>query len=178
MPRIDRTRHATVATLTAAALLGAFAAAPAHAEVSVEMPDTIKVSLYGTIKLDAAYDTSSIDVGNFARWVESPAVEDDDQFNLTARQTRLGLRLAGPETEALAASGRVEIDFYEGGEENKNRLMLRHAYMVVDWLEPDIELLAGQTSDLISPLVPMTLNYSVAWWAGNIGYRRPQARLT
>jgi hypothetical protein len=27
-------------------------------------------------------------------------------------------------------------------------------------------------------LLPSTLNYSVQWWAGNIGYRRPQIRLT
>jgi hypothetical protein len=27
-------------------------------------------------------------------------------------------------------------------------------------------------------LVPTTINYPVAWWAGNIGYRRPQLRLT
>ena len=31
---------------------------------------------------------------------------------------------------------------------------------------------------MISPLNPSTLNYSVQWWAGNIGYRRPQIRFT
>ena len=39
-------------------------------------------------------------------------------------------------------------------------------------------MLAGQTSDVISPLNPTTLNYVVAWWSGNIGYRRPQVRLS
>ena len=39
-------------------------------------------------------------------------------------------------------------------------------------------ILGGQTWDVISPLNPRSLNYSVYWWAGNIGYRRPQVRLT
>jgi hypothetical protein len=36
---------------------------------------------------------------------------------------------------------------------------------------------AGQTTDLFSPLRPLTVNYSVAWGAGNVGYRRPQVKL-
>ncbi|MHB9031017.1 MAG: hypothetical protein ACYC9O_19780, partial [Candidatus Latescibacterota bacterium] len=66
----------------------------------------------------------------------------------------------------------VETDFYGGGTENKNIPMLRHAYLKVDfnrWY-----MLAGQTSDVISPLFPATVNYTVLWNSGNIGYRRPQ----
>ena len=137
------------------------------------------VDFYGYIKLDAAYDTSRTSVGNFARWVESEATNDDDnKFNITARQSRFGLKLSGPEVGRAKTSGRVEVDFYEGGSENKNRLMMRHAYFQMDWPDYDFSLLAGQTSDVISPLVPSTINYPVAWWAGDIGYRRPQVRLT
>jgi len=35
-----------------------------------------------------------------------------------------------------------------------------------------------QASDVISPLYPNTLNYTVLWDAGNIGYRHPQVRVT
>jgi len=137
------------------------------------------VVLYGFVKFDAAYDSARTDVGNFARWVESEqGREDDDQFNATARESRLGLKFDGPDLADVITSGRVEVDFYEGGAENKNRLMMRHAYVQLDWPEHDFGLLAGQTSDVISPLYPQTLNYPVAWWAGNIGYRRPQLRLT
>jgi hypothetical protein len=54
--------------------------------------------------------------------------------------------------------------------------MLRHAYIKLaaeTW-----ELLFGQTWDVISPLNPRTVNYSVLWTQGNIGYRRPQMRFT
>ena len=137
------------------------------------------VELYGFIKLDAAYDDSRTSVGNFARWAESESTnDDDDEFNMTANQTRLGLKFRGPDTGEIKTSGKVEVDFYGGGSENKAHPFMRHAYLQLDWPNKDLSLIAGQTWDVISPLNPSTLNYPVAWWAGNIGYRRPQIRLT
>ncbi|MHC4619079.1 MAG: DcaP family trimeric outer membrane transporter [Planctomycetota bacterium] len=139
----------------------------------------LDIQLYGYIKLDAAYDTSRVDTGDFARWVESETTnKDDDQFNMTANQTRFGVRIKGPQNGEIDTSGRAEIDFYGGGEENKPRVMMRHAYMTLNWPDDRFNIIAGQTSDVISPLHPDTLNYTVGWWAGNIGYRRTQIRLT
>ena len=140
---------------------------------------SLDIQLYGKVKLDAAYDSSRTDVGNFARWVGPENLNpNDEQFNMTANETRLGMLINGPDDGGLKTSGRVEIDFYGGGSENKSNLMMRHAYMKMDWPEKSFSIIAGQTSDVISPLVPSTLNYSVCWWVGNIGYRRPQIRLT
>ena len=140
----------------------------------------LDIQLYGYFKADASYDDSRVNTGNFATWVESEEnVSNDDQFNMTAKQTRLGFRVTGPETEDMITSGRAEIDFYgSAGAENKGNVLLRHAYLKLDWPDDNFNIIAGQTSDVISPLVPSTVNYSVAWWAGNIGYRRPQIRLT
>jgi hypothetical protein len=143
------------------------------------MRSSIPVELYGYIKLDAAWDSNRASAGNFARWAPSDSVaDDDDQFTMTARQSRFGLKFMGPYVGKISSSGRVEVDFYEGGAENKGRVMMRHAYMQLNWPDHDFSLIAGQTSDIISPLVPSTINYPVQWWAGNIGYRRPQLRLT
>ncbi|MHC4622414.1 MAG: DcaP family trimeric outer membrane transporter [Planctomycetota bacterium] len=139
----------------------------------------LDIQLYGYVKLDAAYDSSRVDTGNFARWVESETTnKNDDQFNMTANQTRFGLKIKGPHDGEIETSGRAEIDFYGGGAENKPEVMMRHAYMTLNWPQERFNIIAGQTSDVISPLYPYTLNYTVAWWAGNIGYRRPQIRLT
>jgi hypothetical protein len=139
----------------------------------------LDIQLYGYIKLDAAYDSSRINNGNYAKWVESESTNDnDDQFNMTANETRLGMRINGPDKGRMKTSGRVEVDFYGGGDENKSHLMMRHAYFKMDWPESRFNIIAGQTSDVISPLYPSTLNYSVCWWTGNIGYRRPQIRFT
>lgn len=142
---------------------------------------TVELQVYGYIKLDAAYDTGQAVPGNYVKWIDlDPLNPDDSQFSMTANETRIGLRLKGPDDEdkKLETVGRVEIDFYGGGAENKPYPMLRHAYVDLHWRQSNWRFLAGQTSDVISPLVPKTLDYPVAWWAGNIGYRRPQLRLT
>ena len=140
----------------------------------------LDIEFYGYLKLDLAYDASRTDTGNFARWLDSESLSDnDEQFNMTANETRFGFIITGPKTNDMVTSGKVEFDFYgTGAAENKAGIMMRHAYIKLDWPDSKFSIIAGQTSDVISPLVPTTINYSVCWWAGNIGYRRPQIRLT
>ena len=139
----------------------------------------LDVELYGRLKLDAIYDSARMDTGDFAKWVRPHRGNNDDgQADVTANESRLGAYIYGPKNDDFKTGGRVEVDFYGGGAENKSNPMLRHAYMTIDWPNEKFGILAGQTSDVISPLNPDTLNYSVDWWAGNIGYRRPQIRLT
>jgi hypothetical protein len=170
-----------IALFVLAAALGAAVVPPgaaAPADTAAQPPEPkVRVDFYGYAKLDASWDSSLVDSGDFARWVASPEqFVDHDHFNMTARQTRAGVLLEGGGREDLDVRGRIEIDFYGGGAENKNQPQLRHAYMELDWKERGWRVLAGQASDVISPLNPDTLNYTVAWWAGNIGYRRPQVR--
>jgi hypothetical protein len=140
----------------------------------------LDIQLYGYIKADASYDTSRITPGNYVLYVDSEKNnENDDEFNLTVNQTRFGIKITGPDDNSMKTSGLVEGDFYGSyAEENKAKIQLRHAYMKLDWPQDHFSILAGQTSDTMSPLLPDTLNYTVLWDAGNIGYRRPQIRLT
>ena len=75
-------------------------------------------------------------------------------------------------------TGKLDLFYGAGGAENKAEIMMRHAFFKLDWPQERFSIIAGQTSDVISPLLPDTINYSVAWWSGNIGYRRPQIRIT
>lgn len=141
----------------------------------------LDMELYGYIKLDAAFDDSRTSVGNYARWAESEASRgNDDQFSMTANQTRLGLNITGPTLQGVKTSGKVEIDFYGASAiaENRPEPLLRHAFLNAEWPDYHFSVLAGQTADIISPLTVPTLNYTVGWYQGNIGYRRPQIRLT
>ena len=129
----------------------------------------------GFFKTDAIYDDALIHPGNYRLWVEP--YEDgrkDNAFYLTANETRLGFDFWWRE-ETFTTSAKLEMDLYGlAGGENKSQMMLRHAYVQLKgdrWL-----LLAGQTWDIIAPLNPGTVNYSVLWAQGNIGYRRPQIR--
>ena len=145
----------------------------------------LDIQFYGYVKLDASYDQSRIENGNYAQWVDSAYMsgssnnDNDDQFNMTAKQTRLGFNISGPDSGDLVTSGKIEVDFYgSSSAENKAGIMMRHAYLKLDWPKKNFNIIAGQTSDVISPLFPSTINYSVGWWSGNIGYRRPQIRAT
>jgi len=134
---------------------------------------------YGYLWASMIYETDRTFPGAYTLFVPSRDKEGEDAFIIDARRTRLGMNVAGPRIPLLncAESGaKVEIDFHSSFiVENKPGILLRHAY----WEAKDetFRLLVGQTWDVISPLYPNTLMYSVAWAAGNIGYRRAQFRL-
>ncbi len=141
-----------------------------------------KFKPYGFVKLDAVHDDKRVypSSGNYIVYVPSGETihQKHESFSMTARQTQLGLYILAPETYSWVAKGRLEMDFYGDGtaHENKAEPLLRQAY--VELTKGNYDIIAGQTNDLISPLAPNTLNYTVGWDAGNIGYRRPQVRFT
>lgn len=158
--------------ITCAVLAAAFIASTA---ANAADPKLV-VKPYGYFKLDMAYDTARTNDGNFAMWTNNNGGGDDDnEFNMTARQTRLGADVSYDGLEDIKVTGRFEMDFYGAGTENKNIPMMRHAYLKVD--NGSYYLLAGQTSDVFSPLFPTTVNYTVLWNCGNIGYRHPQIQV-
>jgi hypothetical protein len=138
------------------------------------------VKFYGYIKLDLSYDLARTSIGNYARWVESEQVidDDDDQFNVTARETRFGFDLEGPTISGIKTSGKVEMDFYGGGPEDANLFRMRLAFIKIEWPDLDFNIIAGQAADVIASVSPTTVNFAPLWWCGNPGFRRPQLRLT
>jgi hypothetical protein len=155
----------------------------------------IKLTPYGFIRLDAAYDDSAVFMfsGNVVGWAwpedgvsmaGNPGGglhrDDDDNFAMTATATRLGLNFDGPEFAGGTIKGKLEIDFDElsgnGGDVVAHRIRMRHAY--AELLYPTWSLLAGQTWDVVAPRIPPMLDCVVLWGSGNVGYRRPQLRLT
>lgn len=160
------------------ALLMAF---PAVAEdVKPSILTNLNVNFYGYIKLDTAFNSSMTNQPNYVKWVESEVRKmRDDEFIMTANETRFGFDFKGPDVDSMKTSGKIEGEFLSGlGSENKAAFALRHAYVQLSWPGNKTSILFGQTWDVISPLNPSTLVYHVYWWAGNIGYRHPQIRLT
>jgi len=136
--------------------------------------EKVTVKPYGYIKLDAIYETGNASHGNYILWANDPGASDG-LFHMTGNQTRLGLAIQGFGFGKFKATGKVEIDFFGGGAENKALNMMRHAFLQIS--DGSLTITAGQTWDIICPLNPPTLNYPVLWGAGNIGYRRPQLRI-
>ncbi|MBN1419262.1 MAG: hypothetical protein JXP34_10825 [Planctomycetes bacterium] len=143
---------------------------------------SIDVKLGARMKFDASWDDSNVTAGNYLLYVNQEggtAKRNDNEFNMTANESRFWLELTGPASDSITTGGRLEFDFYgAGAAENKSHLMLRKLYFQFGLPEQDLSFLAGQNSDVISPLVMRTLNYTVGWDIGNIGYRRPQFRVT
>lgn len=137
-----------------------------------------KIVPYGCFWASASYETERTFSGDVPFYVYSGDLEGEDAFHVDAKSTRLGLDVVGPRLWPFACAqsgGKVEIDF-QGSfiTENKGTVLLRHAYAEVK--NEDFRLLAGQTWDVMSPLNPTTLMYTIAWGAGNIGYRHAQLR--
>jgi len=102
---------------------------------------------------------------------------NDNEFNMTAKETRLGLELKGPDIGATKVGGKVETDFYgPSGTANSPNLRLRLAY--VDVINEDlVSLRAGQDWDTFITVLPRMLNFTYLEDAGALGFRRPQLRL-
>ncbi|MGE3164855.1 MAG: DcaP family trimeric outer membrane transporter [Planctomycetota bacterium] len=158
----------------------------ASAAAGTTVPDFLTkmgsmLKIYGFLRVDGVYDTSELSdtqVGVFVR-SEDPTTgqsQDDDDFSLYTRLTRLGLDLVGPNVGKAQLTGKVEVDFYGFlNSDSRNDLRMRHAYLKIG--TDNCSLLAGQTSDLISPLFPSVNPDLINWNIGNLGDRRPQVRL-
>ncbi|MBP5248071.1 MAG: hypothetical protein J6Z31_09485 [Fibrobacter sp.] len=157
--------------------ISSFAAEP----LSVTTKSGVSVSLYGFASLNAAYEDSKSNNGNFANFVSASDLtnKNDGGWHLTPNLTRVGLNLSsGSDSSYFKANGKVEVDFYGGGSGNAPNPRLRHGYGELSFGNSGFSILGGQTWDLISPLITPTLNAGVLNNSGDAGLRRAQLRLT
>ncbi len=170
-------RRTIIMTVLAAAVSALSLSSKAGAGESYMNPEkNYGFKFSGFFKTDISYDDAEIYPGDFHLFVKDYG-EEDDALYLTTRETRLGFDFFWKDN-GIKTAAKLEFDFYGAGADavNKAAPMLRHAYVKI--VGKRWALLAGQTWDVISPLVPKTVNYSVAWAQGNIGYRRPQVRFS
>jgi hypothetical protein len=138
-----------------------------------------KIVPYGYLWGNMVYSTVRTFPGSYTLYVPSATLQGDNEFVVDARNTRLGFDVTGPRIpffNCAPSGGKVEIDFQNSvlSTENKPTILLRHAYWEVK--DEEFRILMGQTWDVISPLLPGMIMYSVGWDGGNIGYRRAQLR--
>ena len=171
----------TTKKLAATAILlssiSAFSAEP----ISVTTKSGVTATLYGFASLNAAYEDSKSNNGNFANFVAASDLtnKNDGGWYFTPNLTRIGLNLSsGSDTSFFKVNGKIEVDFYGGGSGNAPTPRLRHGYGEISFGNSGFSILGGQTWDLISPLVTPTLNAGVLNNSGDAGLRRAQFRLT
>jgi hypothetical protein len=137
-----------------------------------------KIVPYGILWGSTAYETERTFTGDYTFYVLPDRPNTENAFHADARSTRFGIDVSGPSIpffNCATSGGKLEFDFQRLIDtENKAGVLLRHAYLEVK--DEEFRLLFGQTWDVISPLNPAMLMYSIGWGAGNIGYRRAQIR--
>lgn len=139
-------------------------------------PITLKI--YGYARLDASYDTHKTAAGDLMFYVLPEAAgEKDSEFNMTAKETRLGLAITGPDVGNLKTSGRIEIDFYGGGSVMSSTPRMRLAFLDIG-TDFGLTVRAGQDWDTFITVIPRIVNFSYLADAGALGLRRPQLRFT
>lgn len=150
---------------------------PAIAAAEDESPP---LSIYGFARLDVLANDSKMSSLEDAAYVlsEPPTGQLDSELTMTPRLSRIGLSIDRWEVKdnRIFGEGKVEIDFAGGN--GVSAIRLRHAYASITTPRKKIELLAGQTWDLMSPLFPSAQNDSQLRYAGNLGDRRSQLRLS
>ncbi|GHB98187.1 hypothetical protein [Cerasicoccus arenae] len=132
--------------------------------------------VYGFVKLDASYDTHRVYNGDFVRYVYPEAGSDDNQLSITARETRLGLKINGPEWEGWHPSARIETDFYGNANSSTPALRMRLAYAQME--RGDWQFRAGQDWDALTVALPRTVNCGSYAYQGALWSRRPLVKAT
>ena len=158
--------------------LGCAASASAM-EVTLKDAGALRLQIYGYVKADLSYDTQgTAPKSDFTFYVlPETAGEKDAQTRLAARESRFGLNLFGPDTESWKTTGKIEMDFYGGGNPNSYNPRIRLAY--VDLAHSSgLSIRAGQDWDTFCEVAPRINNFATLADVGLLGLRRPQARVT
>lgn len=145
----------------------------------------IPVKIYGSILFNANYvdrGANTNDIPLFAQKRDASNDQDHQNFNMTARQTRFGLRYEGKIFEDAKLTGVFEFDLLGGKPAFANGVnfdifRVRLAYGRIDWAKDSLE--AGQDWAVFSPLNPTTLaSYAIPGFStsGNLWNRIPQIR--
>ncbi|MBI3650327.1 MAG: hypothetical protein HY231_04700 [Acidobacteria bacterium] len=156
-----------------------------RSDVGATTASKIPVKIYGGILFNSTFvdrGANNNDIPLFAQKRGTAADQNHQNFTMTARQTRLGLRYEGKIFATAKLTGVFEFDLFGGkpaiaNGENFELFRLRLAYGRIDWQKNSLE--AGQDWTVFAPLNPTTLaSYAITGFStsGNLWNRVPQIR--
>ena len=141
------------------------------------------LSFYGYFKLDGFYDSGLPSHQEIPFWVRPETAYNQGSFDMTAKETRLGMNFSGPTVSGGKLGGKIELDFFgkintpsDVSTNHAFQPRSRHAYL--NWDFGDWSLLAGQTWEPYLLIFPQTVNFGYNNFMGQLGLRKTQLRLT
>ncbi len=156
-----------------------------YGKKSSPVTSKFNLSIGGFVKLDYVYN--SVDFGNTGALTPgsgaiprtTSVAGESNQSIFTARQSRIWLKVAGPEFVGAKTSALIEMDFYgdSGAAAESPQIRMRQAWGSIDWKNTGI--LFGQAYDIFGPMVASTIDFrSGASFGSPNNPRVPQLRLT
>ena len=156
-----------------------------YGKMSSPVKSKFNLSIGGFVKLDYAYN--SVDFGNTGALTPgtgaiprtTSAAGQAEQSIFTARQSRIWLKVAGPDMLGAKTSALIEMDFYgdAAAAAESPQIRMRQAWGSMDWKNTGI--LFGQAYDVFGPMVASTIDFrSGASFGAPNNPRVPQLRLT
>ncbi len=130
-------------------------------------------SFYGYVSYEAIFDSHESVFSRDGELYFYPAppiyhelsgklINANPQFNMLSLQSRLGVRIAGPDVLGAKVTGLVEADFFATKEEYKHLLRVRHAIMKMQWERSSL-ILGQYWHPMFAPEVcPQVISYGAA----------------
>lgn len=156
-----------------------------YGKMASPVKSKFNLSIGGFVKLDYAYNsvdfgnTGALTPGNGAIPRTTSAAGQAEQSIFTARQSRIWLKVAGPDMLGAKTSALIEMDFYgdAAAAAESPQIRMRQAWGSMDWKNTGI--LFGQAYDIFGPMVSSTIDFrSGASFGTPNNPRVPQLRLT
>lgn len=142
---------------------------------------SLDAKIYGFVRAEMNYfDKRGDYVDAPARVYDIAGASADNNaavFSGTARFTRLGIQLSGPEVCGGKTSALIEGDFNGDSTTSQGSIKPRLRKAYIDWVKDDWSMRAGQDFDLIYSVGPDTVNQNGLWWNGMVGTRHVMAVL-
>jgi len=136
---------------------------------------------YGYLKTDVIFTSQDVSLDTVPLFVrQRNGSNDDGQFNMSAKESRFGAKLKGPDIGSGALTGLVEFDFYG----DFSDISARHAYklrsrqLYVNYGNEDWSILAGKSWETYLSVFPQLVNFSSYNLMGQLGMRKEQLRFT
>jgi len=135
---------------------------------------------YGYVKLGTSYDSARTAYGDLAFFVLPGSAKGGGKGELvfSARETRVGLKLAAPTFNGITPTGQIEADWFEeAATAGKYVPRLRLAFLDLA-LGDGWSVRAGQDWDVFVSVHPTVTDPGILGGTGHLYGRRPQFRIT
>jgi hypothetical protein len=159
-------------TITFTALLFGFTYSLLQAQ-EIKEEDKTKLSFYGYVANEVIFDTHRsvftrdgelylFPAAPFYHPETNEMINENPQFEMLSLQSRLGVRIAGPDVLNAKVTGLVETDFFATAEAYKHHLRVRHALLKMQWEKSSLTM--GQFwHPMFTPeLFPLVISFGAA----------------